>query len=91
MSGAIPPFPQYAFMAWCSVKVQGQLYILLDGGEWSTSRPGRFTPGKRNPGIRCIGGWVGPKASLEAVEKRKILSPSRELNPGRPSYSQALY
>jgi hypothetical protein len=29
MSGAIPPFLQYAFMAWCSVKAQGQLYFLL--------------------------------------------------------------
>jgi hypothetical protein len=28
MSGAIPPLPQYAFMAWCSVKAQGQLYLL---------------------------------------------------------------
>jgi hypothetical protein len=28
MCGAIPPLPQYAFMAWCSVKVQGQLYLL---------------------------------------------------------------
>jgi hypothetical protein len=27
MSGAIPPLPQYAFMAWCSVKAQGQLYF----------------------------------------------------------------
>jgi len=27
MSGAIPPLPQYAFMA-CSVKAQGQLYLL---------------------------------------------------------------
>jgi len=27
MHGAIPPFPQYAFMAWCSVKAQGQLYL----------------------------------------------------------------
>jgi hypothetical protein len=26
MSGATPPLPQYAFMAWCSVKAQGQLY-----------------------------------------------------------------
>jgi hypothetical protein len=26
--GAIPPLPQYAFMAWCSVKAQGQLYLL---------------------------------------------------------------
>jgi hypothetical protein len=28
MSGAIPPLPQYAFMAWCLVKAQGQLYLL---------------------------------------------------------------
>jgi len=27
MSGAIPPLPQYAVLAWCSVKVQGQLYL----------------------------------------------------------------
>jgi len=25
MRGAIPPLPQYAFMAWCLVKAQGQL------------------------------------------------------------------
>jgi hypothetical protein len=25
MSGAIPPLPQYALRAWCSVKAQGQL------------------------------------------------------------------
>jgi hypothetical protein len=25
MNGAIPPLPQYSFMAWCSVKAQGQL------------------------------------------------------------------
>jgi hypothetical protein len=28
MSGAIHPLPQYAFMAWCLVKAQGQLYLL---------------------------------------------------------------
>jgi hypothetical protein len=27
MRGAITPLPQYAFMAWCSVTAQGQLYI----------------------------------------------------------------
>jgi len=28
MRRAIPPLPQYAFMAWCSVKkAQGQLYL----------------------------------------------------------------
>jgi hypothetical protein len=30
MSGAIPPLPQYAFMARCSVKAQGQLHHLHD-------------------------------------------------------------
>jgi hypothetical protein len=29
MSGAIPPLPYYTFMAWCSVKEQGQLYLDL--------------------------------------------------------------
>jgi hypothetical protein len=29
MRGAIPPLSQYAFMAWCSVKAQGQLYLYL--------------------------------------------------------------
>jgi hypothetical protein len=27
MRGAVPPLPQYAFMARCSVKAQGQLYF----------------------------------------------------------------
>jgi hypothetical protein len=27
MRGAIPPLPQYAFMAWCLVKTQGQLHL----------------------------------------------------------------
>jgi len=29
MSGAMPTLPQYAFMARCSVKAQGQLYLYL--------------------------------------------------------------
>jgi len=29
MSGAIPPFPLYAFMAWCSVKAQGHPFTAL--------------------------------------------------------------
>jgi hypothetical protein len=38
----------------------------LDGGEWSASRPGRFTPRERAPSTHWIGGWVGPRAVLEA-------------------------
>jgi hypothetical protein len=40
----------------------------LEGGEWSASRPGRgLPPGKEPPGTHCIGGWVGPRAGLDAV------------------------
>jgi hypothetical protein len=28
MSGAIPPLPQYAFMAWCSIKNTGTTLLL---------------------------------------------------------------
>jgi hypothetical protein len=30
MRGAIHPLPQYAFMAWCLVKAQGQLYFYVN-------------------------------------------------------------
>jgi hypothetical protein len=53
----------------------------LDGGEWSASRPGRFTPRERAPGTHWIGGWVGPRAVLDAVVKRKIPTSHWESNP----------
>jgi hypothetical protein len=56
----------------------------LDGGEWSASRPSRFTPRGRAPSTHLIGGWVGPRAVLDAVVKRKIPSPHRESNPRTP-------
>jgi hypothetical protein len=46
----------------------------LDGGEWPTLRLGRFTHAEIAPGTYWIGGWVGPRASLDAVEKKNILS-----------------
>jgi hypothetical protein len=56
----------------------------LDGGEWSASRPGHFTSRERAPGTHWIGGWVGPRAVLDSVVKRKIPSPRRESNPRTP-------
>jgi hypothetical protein len=38
-------------------------------GEWSASRPGRFTYGERAPSTHWIGGFVGPTAGLDNVEK----------------------
>jgi hypothetical protein len=31
-----------------------------------------FPLGKNSPGTNCIGGWVGPRAGLNVMEKRKI-------------------
>jgi hypothetical protein len=56
----------------------------LDGGERSASRPGCFTPWERAPDTHWIGGWVGPRAVLDMVVKRKIPSPCWELNPRTP-------
>jgi hypothetical protein len=68
---------------------------VLDGGEWSASRPGRAsTPGERIPGTHCTGGWVGPRASLNTEARGKILSPLLGIEPrslDRPVRSQTLY
>jgi hypothetical protein len=55
------------------------LTLALVGGEWSASRPSRFTPGKEPPGTHWIGGWVDPKAGLDDVEK--ILDPTATRTP----------
>jgi hypothetical protein len=57
-------------------------------GEWSASRPCRFTPG-----THWTGGRLGPRAELDDVEKRKFLAlPEFELRPlCRSPRSQSLY
>jgi hypothetical protein len=57
------------------------LTLALDGGKWSASCPGCFTPRERAPDTHWIGGWVGPRAVLDAVVKRKIPIPCQESNP----------
>jgi hypothetical protein len=37
----------------CLTKHHTFLTSALGGGEWSASRPGRFTPGERAPGSHC--------------------------------------
>jgi hypothetical protein len=48
------------------------------------SRPGRFAPREIAPISHWIGGWVGPRAVLDAVVKREIPSPRRESNSRTP-------
>jgi hypothetical protein len=65
----------------------------LDGGEWSASRPGRFTPWERAPDTHWIEGRVGPRTDLDVVEKRKVLPlPGLELRPlGHSAHRKSLY
>jgi hypothetical protein len=48
-------------------------------GEWSASRPGRFTPGERAPGAHWIRGWVCHRTGVDDVERRKSC-PYRDSN-----------
>jgi hypothetical protein len=45
------------------------LKSVLVGGEWSASRPGRFTSC-----THWIGGWADPRAGLDDVNKRKFFT-----------------
>jgi hypothetical protein len=44
-------------------------------GKWSASRPCSFNP----RGTYWIGGWVGPRACLDDVQKKNVF-PCGELN-----------
>jgi hypothetical protein len=58
-----------------------------------TPRP-RFTSVERIPGTHCIGGWVGPRAGLDAEVRVKIvfaLPGIEPRSPGRPTRSQTLH
>jgi hypothetical protein len=42
----------------------------LEGIKWSSSDLGYFTSGERDSGTHWIRGWLGLRASLDAVEER---------------------
>jgi hypothetical protein len=62
-----------------SLRVEG-VNLCTNSGERTTSRPGRFTPGKE-AGTHLIGGWLGPRSNLDDLEKRKISVVSGIPNP----------
>jgi hypothetical protein len=57
------------------------LISALDGGEWWASHTVRFTPRERAPDTRWIGGWVGSRAGLDAVVKKKNSQPPPKSEP----------
>jgi hypothetical protein len=63
----------------------------LDGGVWSASRSGHFTPRERAPGTRWLDGWVGPRAGLDTVMKRTFAASAGTRTAVHPTRSPALY
>jgi hypothetical protein len=43
------------------------LTSVLDRGEWSAPRPGRFTPEETAVGVHWIAGWFDPNARLDVM------------------------
>jgi hypothetical protein len=46
--------------------------------------PAAFNPPGKDSGTHWTGGWVGPRAGLDAEATGKILCPRRGSNTGRP-------
>jgi hypothetical protein len=56
------------------------LHLTVDGGKWSASRPRPFYLRGKSLDVHWLGGWEGHRASLDAVERRRLTFPCRELN-----------
>jgi hypothetical protein len=56
----------------------------LDGHKWLASRPSCFAPREIATGTHWLGGWVGLRAGLDTVQKRKIPSPHQNSKPDLP-------
>jgi hypothetical protein len=67
------------------------LDLVIRWGKWSVSPPGRFIPRERAPGTHCIGGWLGPRASLDTVVKRKFPAAAGTRTPDHSARSPPLY
>jgi len=73
--------------------VEEQLHVFLisalhDSG-WSVSHPGCFTSKERAKSTLCRECWVGPRARLDALDKRK--SPGHGLVTTLTELSQLLF
>jgi hypothetical protein len=63
------------------VQTHDFLISALVGGEWSGSRPGRFTVGEVLSDTRWREGWVSHRTDPDKREKKKIVDPSGTRTP----------
>jgi hypothetical protein len=66
------------------VQLHACLVWALDGSELSVSHPGCLIPG-----TLLVGGWMGSRAGLGAVERRKIFFPLSRISSD-PSVLQSV-
>ena len=59
---------------WAQVQLHSFLTSTLDGGDSSTACTITLFPGK-SPSVHWIGGWVGLRARLDILEKRRVSCP----------------
>jgi hypothetical protein len=98
--GELYSTPQYAFMAWCSAKIQEQvseaklfsvsIYMGLTrvrGGVAPQIFPLVGNTQGKSSGTRWVGSWVDSRFSMDAAARRKLLCLCQESNPCRPSRS----
>jgi hypothetical protein len=55
---------------------QPYLTSALDAGDWSASRPSRFTPGEIAPGTHWLRGWVAPEPVWTLWSREKSVFPA---------------
>jgi hypothetical protein len=66
----LPLFKHYALKTYGGIWGSGvHLTLALDESELLTSRPVSFSPGEESAGAYWIGGWVGPRRGLDALEE----------------------
>jgi hypothetical protein len=70
----------YASVTYLLTYARTFLNFVLEGGLWSASCSCCYTPGERASSTCLVGGWVGPRDGLDAVEERNICS-CQESNP----------
>jgi hypothetical protein len=77
----------YGPSGWIVVQLYPFVTSALEGGGWSTPRPGRFTSGKNPVPIVQEAGWA--QGSVWACAEN--LTPTGIRSPDRPASSQLLY
>jgi hypothetical protein len=82
-------FTKWRCTAGAEVQLHALLPLALDGGQLSPLYQATWPMGK-NGGTHWIWGWVGPRASMDVLEKREASCPSRNSTQVHPVHSQSL-